>query len=102
LSRYWFFGTSSRARFLPALHGRRLRLDNSCRPLCHLRHQFLYGGGWTAAYFSRLAHRLPVISFPLINGVRGWNLVRGLRVQASTYTILHDKYSATLLEELTS
>jgi hypothetical protein len=28
LSRYRFFGTSSRARFWPALHGRRLRLDN--------------------------------------------------------------------------
>jgi hypothetical protein len=36
LSRYWFFGTSSHARFWPALHGRRLRLDNSSRPLCHL------------------------------------------------------------------
>jgi hypothetical protein len=49
LSRYWFFGTSSRARFWPAFHGRHLRLDNSCRPLCHLRHKFFYGGGWTAA-----------------------------------------------------
>jgi hypothetical protein len=29
LSRYWIFGTSSRARFCPPLHGRRLRLDNS-------------------------------------------------------------------------
>jgi hypothetical protein len=102
LSCYWFFGTSSCARFLPTLHGRRLRLDNSCRPPCHLRHQFLYGGGWTVASFSWLAHRLPVISFPLINRVRGWKLLRELRIQASAYTILQDKYSATLLEELTS
>jgi hypothetical protein len=69
--RYWFFDTSSRARFWPAFHDRCLRLDNSCRPLCHLRHKFFYGGGWTAASLSRLAHCLQVISFPLINGVRG-------------------------------
>jgi hypothetical protein len=36
-----------------------------------LRHQFFYSGGWTVASLSRLAHHLPVISFPLINGV-GW------------------------------
>jgi hypothetical protein len=67
-----------------------------------LRHKFFYGGGWTAASLSRLAHRLPVISFPLINGVRGWNHLRELKIQASSYTILQDKYSTTLLEELTS
>jgi hypothetical protein len=101
LSRYWFFSTSSRARFRPPLHGRRLRIDNSSRPLCHLRHQFFYGGGWSAVSLSRLAHRLPIISFPLINRVRGWNILRELRIQASAYTILQDKYSTTLLEELT-
>jgi hypothetical protein len=88
LSRYWFFSISSRTRFWPALHGRRLRLDNSSRPLCHLRHEFFYGGGWAAASLSQLTHRLPVISFPLINGVRGWNLLRELRIQASAYTLL--------------
>jgi hypothetical protein len=102
LSHYWFFDTSSRAQFRPPLYGRHLRLDNSCRPPCHLRHQLLYSGGWTAASFSRLAHRPPVISFPLINGVKGWNLLRELRTQAPTYTILQDKYSTILLEELTS
>jgi hypothetical protein len=43
-----------------------------------------------------------VISFPLVNGVGWWNLLRGPRIQLSAYTILHDKYSTTLLEELTS
>jgi hypothetical protein len=38
----------------------------------------------------------------LINGVGWWNLLRELRIQASAYTILQDKYSTTLLEELTS
>jgi hypothetical protein len=64
--------------------------------------KFFYGGGWTAASLSRLAHCLPVISFPLINGVREWKLLRELKIQASAYTILQDKYSTTLLEELTS
>jgi hypothetical protein len=45
LSRCWFFSTSSRAWFRPALHGRCLRLDNFSRLLCHLRHKFFYGGG---------------------------------------------------------
>jgi hypothetical protein len=102
LSRYWFFSTSSRARFRPALHGRRLRLDNSSRPLCHLRHKFFYGGGWAAASLSRLAHRLPVASFRLVNRVRWLNLLQALRIQLSAYTILQDKCSTTLLEELTS
>jgi hypothetical protein len=102
LSRYWIFGTSSRARFWPPLHGRRLRLDNSGRPLCHLRHKFFYSGGWAAASLSRLSHCLPVISFPLINRARRWNLLRELKIQASAYTVLQDKYSTTLLEDLTS
>jgi hypothetical protein len=102
LSCHWFFDSSSRARFWPALHGRRLWLDNSSRPLCHLRHKFFYGGGCAAASLSRLTHYLPVISFPLINGVGWWNLLRELRIQLSAYTILQDKYSTTLLEELTS
>jgi hypothetical protein len=54
LSCYWFFGTSSRAQFWPSLHGRCLRLENSSRPLCHLRHKFFYDGGWVAASLSRL------------------------------------------------
>jgi hypothetical protein len=102
LSCYWFFGTNSHAHFWPALHGRRLRLDNSSRPLCHLRHKFFYGGGWATASLSQLTHCLPDISFPLINGFRRWNLQRELRIQASAYKILQEKYSTTLLEELTS
>jgi ABC-type nickel/cobalt efflux system permease component RcnA len=66
-----------------------------------LRHKF-YGGGWAAASLSRLAHRLPVISFPLINRVGWWNLLRELRIQLSAYTTPQDKYSITILEELTS
>jgi hypothetical protein len=69
LSRYWFSDTSSRARFCPAFHGRCLQLNNSSRPLCHLRHKFFYGGGWVAASLSQLAHHLPVISLSLINRV---------------------------------
>jgi hypothetical protein len=102
LSHCRFFSTSSRARFRPTLHGRHPRLDNSSRPLCHPRHKFFYGGGWAAASLSRLAHCLPVVSFPLVNGVGWWNLLRGPRIQLSAYTILQDKYSTTLLEELTS
>jgi hypothetical protein len=93
---------SSSARFRPTLHGSRMRLDNSSRLLCHLRHKFFYGGGWVAASISRLAHCLPGVSFPLVNGVGWWNLLREPRIQLSAYTILHDKYSTTLLEELTS
>jgi hypothetical protein len=52
-----------------ALHGRHLWLDNSSRPLCHPRHKFFDGGGWTAASFSRPAHCVPVLSFPLIDRV---------------------------------
>jgi hypothetical protein len=99
LSRYRFFSTSSHARFRSALHVRRLRLDNSSRPLCHLRHKFFYSGGWATASLSRLAHRLLVVSFPLFNGVGWWNLLRELRIQLS---VIQDKYSTTLLEELTS
>jgi hypothetical protein len=102
LSRCRFFSTNSCARFRPALHGRRLRLDNSSRPLCHLRHKFFYGGGWAAASLSRLAHCLPVVSFPLDNGVGWWNLLQEPRIQFSAYTVLQDKYSTTLLEEHTS
>jgi hypothetical protein len=47
-----------------------LRFNNSNRPLCHLRHKFFYGGGWAATSLDRLAHCLPVVSFPLVNGVR--------------------------------
>jgi hypothetical protein len=83
LSRYRFFSTSSRARSRSVFHGRRLRLDNSSRLLCHLRHKFFYGGGWAAASLSRLAHRFPVVSFPMINGVGWWNLLRELRIQLS-------------------
>jgi hypothetical protein len=32
--------------------------------------KLFYSGGWTAASFSWLTHRVLVISFPLINGVR--------------------------------
>jgi hypothetical protein len=38
----------------------------------------------------------------LINGVRWWNLLGELRIQLSAYTTPQDKYSTTLLEELTS
>jgi hypothetical protein len=48
--------------------------------LCHSCHKLFDGGGWAAAPFSRLAHRVPGISFPLINGVGRWNLLRQLRI----------------------
>jgi hypothetical protein len=67
-----------------------------------MRHKFFYGGGWAVASLSRLAHRLPVVSFPLVNGVGWWNLLQALRIQLSAYTILQDRCSTTLLEELTS
>jgi hypothetical protein len=80
-----------------------LRLDNSSRPLCHPRHKFFDGGGWTAASFSRPSHCVPVLSFPLINKVGRGNLLRQLRSQLPAYKkILQDKYSTTLLEGLTS
>jgi hypothetical protein len=66
---YWFSDPSSRAWLWPALLCRHLRLGNSSRPLCHLRHKLFYGGGWTAASSSRLAHYVQIISLPLINGV---------------------------------
>jgi hypothetical protein len=85
LSRCWFFSTSSCAWLRPALHGRRLRLDNFSRPLCHPRHKFFDSGGWTAASFSWPAHRVPVLFFPLINRVGRGNLLRQLRSQLSAY-----------------
>jgi hypothetical protein len=75
LCRYCLFGSSSRAWLRPALLCRHLLLDNSSRLLCELRHKLFYGGGWTAAPLGQLAHRIPVISFPLINGVRRRNLL---------------------------
>jgi hypothetical protein len=38
----------------------------------------------------------------LINGVRWWNLLGEFGIQLSAYTTPQDKYSNTLLEELTS
>jgi hypothetical protein len=69
LSRYRLFSTSSRAQLRLVLHGRCLWLDSTSRPLCHPCHEFFDGGGWIAASLSWAAHRVPVISFPLINRV---------------------------------
>jgi hypothetical protein len=43
--------------------------------LCELRHKLFYGGARTAVPLIRLAHRVPVISFPLINRVGRRNLL---------------------------
>jgi hypothetical protein len=40
-------------------------------------------GGWIAAPFSRLAHRVPVVFLPLVHGVGRWNFLRQLRTQLS-------------------
>jgi hypothetical protein len=67
-----------------------------------LRHELFYGGGWAATSFSRLPHHLPVAVVPLVYWV-GWrNLLQALRIQLSAYTTLQDKFSTTLLEEITS
>jgi hypothetical protein len=47
-----------------------LLLENSSCLWRELRQKLFDGGGWTAASFSRLAHCVPVLSFPLINRVR--------------------------------
>jgi hypothetical protein len=52
-------------------------------------------GGWTAAPFSRLAHRVPVLSFPFVNRVGRWNLLRQLRIQF--VSAQHSKTSTRLL-----
>jgi hypothetical protein len=81
LSRCRFFSSSrSHGRLRPALDDRRLRLDNCSRPLCQLRHKLLYGGGWAAASFSRLPHRLPVAFVPLIYRVGRRNLLQALGI----------------------
>jgi hypothetical protein len=69
LCRYWSFGSSCRAWLRPAPLCRHLLFDNSCRHLCHPCHKLFYGGGWTVTSLNRLAHHVPIISFPLINGV---------------------------------
>jgi hypothetical protein len=71
-SRRLFFGFSSRWVFIsrscgwfsPAFSNWRLRLD------------FCRGGGWAAASFSRLPHRLPVAFVPLVYGVGRRNLLQ--------------------------
>jgi hypothetical protein len=45
LSRRWPFSISSRARLRLVLHGWRLRLDSTSRPLCHPCHEFFGCGG---------------------------------------------------------
>jgi hypothetical protein len=54
------------------------------------------------ASFSRLPHRLPVVVVPLVYGVGRRNLLQALGIQLSAYTTLQDKFSTTLLEEITS
>jgi hypothetical protein len=95
---YWFFGSSSRGGFWPAFFCRRLRLGSTRRLLCHPRHGLFYGGGWTTIPLSRSSHCIPVVFFPLICGVGRWNLLP-LDCQ---HAIHQDKYTTTLLEELTS
>jgi hypothetical protein len=101
-SRCWFLSSSGRGRSRPALDDQRLRLDYCSRPLCQLRHEFFYGGGWAAASFSRLSHCLPFASVPLVYGIGRRNLLQALGIQLSAYTTLQDKYSTTLLKEITS
>jgi hypothetical protein len=63
------FNISSRARLRLVLRGWCLRFDSTSRPLCHPHHEFFDGGGWTAASLSRPGHRIPILSFPLINRI---------------------------------
>jgi hypothetical protein len=51
-----------------------------------LRHKFLYGGGWAAASFSRLSHRLSVAFVSLICRVGRRNLLQALGIHLSAYT----------------
>jgi hypothetical protein len=83
----WLFSSRGCGRLRHTLSDRRLRLD------------FCHGGGWAAASFSRLPHRLPVF---LVYGVRRRNLLEALEILLSAYTTLQEKYSTTLLEEFTS
>jgi hypothetical protein len=98
---YWSSGSSSHGRLSPAFFCRHLRLGSTRRLLCHLWQRLFYGGGWTAAPLSRFSHRAPVVFFPLIRGVGRRNFLRQLKIQLLA-RILQDKYSTTILEELTS
>jgi hypothetical protein len=89
-------------RFCPAFDDWSLRLDYCSRLRCQLRHAFFHGGGWAAASFSRLSHRLPVAFVPLVYGVGRRNFLQALGIQLSAYTTLQDKNLTTLLEEHTS
>jgi hypothetical protein len=67
--------------------------------MCQLQHEFFHGGGWTAASFSRLPHRLPVALVPLVSeggiSCKQWNFVISIHN-------MEDKYLTTLLKEFTS
>jgi hypothetical protein len=101
LGYYWLHGSSSRGGFWRPFLCRCPRLNSNSRLSCHLRHGLFNGGGWTEAPLSRSAHRVPVVLFPLIRGVGRWNVPRQLRNQLQR-AVLHNKYSTTLFEELTS
>jgi hypothetical protein len=95
----WLFSSRGCDRLRPALSDRRMRLDFCSRPL---RHKLFHDGGWAAASFNWLPHRLPVTFVPLVYRVGRWNLLQALGILLSAYTTLQDKYSTTLLEEFTS
>jgi hypothetical protein len=98
---YWSSGSSSRGRLWPALFCRPLRLGSTRRLMCHLWHRLFYGGGRTAAPLSRLAHRVPVVFFPLIRGVGRWNFLRQLKIQLSARNTSRQVLDYSL-EEFTS
>jgi hypothetical protein len=88
---YWLYYFSSRGGLWPPFY-RRGRLAGTSRLLSRLRHDFLNGGGWTAAPLTRSAHRVPVVFFPQIHRVGRWNLLRF----NCKHVILQNKNSATL------
>jgi hypothetical protein len=97
---YWSFDSSSRAGLWHVFLCRHLRLGSTSRLLCHLWHSLFYSGGWTAVPFSRLAHCVPVIFFPLIHEVGRWNFLRQLKIQLSASNTSRQVLDYSL-EELT-
>jgi hypothetical protein len=87
---HWLFSSRGCGRLCPAPSDRCRRLD------------FCHGGGWAAASFSRLPHRLPVAFVPLVYEVRRRNLLQALGILLSASITLQDKHSTTLLEKFTS
>jgi hypothetical protein len=89
LSRYWFFGTSSRTRFWPPLYDRRLRLDNSSRPVICDTSSSTVGAG-----LRLLSAGLPTVSqsspSPWSTGSDG-----GISCENSEFNCQHTQYCKT-------